>query len=184
MKSIDLIRNNLKAIPCRYTKSSISGKVTYAWGRLTLVLITKIHYIGSVKFTSNRDICPVIVTKTVCKNTLEIDGLTGCFYFVYWVYFRLGTLWYMFIIAWYFPNISETCVCFIYVICVCLRIVVLNTYCVFVLFFFVLFSLCCQFLWIVYFWFPLRYSLTCISISTIIINNEYVCVIYMYVIDA
>jgi len=32
--------------------------------------------------------------------------------------------------------------------------------CVFVLFFFVLCTLCCQFLWIVYFWLPLRYSLT------------------------
>ena len=37
--------------------------------------------------------------------------------------------------------------CLIYIICVCLRIVVFNTYCV-VIFFFVL---CCQFLWIVYF---------------------------------
>ena len=32
--------------------------------------------------------------------------------------------------------------------------------CVFVLFVFVLCTLCCQFLWIVQFWFPLRYSLT------------------------
>jgi hypothetical protein len=31
---------------------------------------------------------------------------------------------------------------------------------VFVLFFFVLCTLCCQFLWIVHFWLPLRYSLT------------------------
>ena len=35
-------------------------------------------------------------------------------------------------------------------------------YCVFVLFFFVLCTLCCQFLWNVYFWLTLRYSLTCI----------------------
>ena len=34
---------------------------------------------------------------------------------------------------------------------------------VFVLFFFVLCNLCCQFLWIVHFWLPLRYSLTFIS---------------------
>ena len=32
--------------------------------------------------------------------------------------------------------------------------------CVFVLFFFVLCILCCQFLWIVHFWLPLQYSLT------------------------
>ena len=41
--------------------------------------------------------------------------------------------------------------CLIYVICVRLRIVVSRTYCVFVLFFFVLCTLCCQFLWIVHF---------------------------------
>ena len=59
-------------------------------------------------------------------------------------------------------------------VCVCLRIVVSNTYCVvfffvlccqflwivFVLLVFVLCSLCCQFLQIVYFCLPLRYSLT------------------------
>ena len=52
--------------------------------------------------------------------------------------------------------------CLIYVICVCLRIVVPNTYCVvfFVLFYFVLCTPYCQFLWIVHFWLPLRYSLT------------------------
>ena len=33
----------------------------------------------------------------------------------------------------------------------------------FVLFFFVLCTLCCQFLWIFHFWLPLRYSLTFIS---------------------
>ena len=32
--------------------------------------------------------------------------------------------------------------------------------CVFVLFFLVLYTLCCQFLWIVHFWLPYRYSLT------------------------
>jgi hypothetical protein len=32
--------------------------------------------------------------------------------------------------------------------------------CVFVLFVFILCALCCQFLWIVHFWLPLRYSLT------------------------
>ena len=32
--------------------------------------------------------------------------------------------------------------------------------CVFVLFFFVLCTLCCQFLWIAHVWLPLRYSLT------------------------
>ena len=47
-----------------------------------------------------------------------------------------------------------------YFLCVYLRIVVSNTYCVFVLFSFVLCTLCCQFLWIVLFWLPLRYCLT------------------------
>ena len=32
--------------------------------------------------------------------------------------------------------------------------------CVFVLFFFISCTLCCQFLWIVHFWLPIRYSLT------------------------
>jgi hypothetical protein len=41
--------------------------------------------------------------------------------------------------------------CFTYVICDCLCIVVFNTYCVFVLFVFVLSTLCCQFLSIVHF---------------------------------
>jgi hypothetical protein len=73
--------------------------------------------------------------------------------------------------------------CLIYLICVCLRIVVSKTYCVvflfclsssclpyvarfsrlccvFVLLVFVLFTLCCQVLWVVHFWLPLRYSLT------------------------
>jgi hypothetical protein len=43
--------------------------------------------------------------------------------------------------------------CLIYVSCVCLLIVVSNAYCVvFVLFFFVLCTVCCQFIWIVQFW--------------------------------
>ena len=47
------------------------------------------------------------------------------------------------------------------VISVCLCIVVSNAYCVVLLFcFFVLCTQCCQFLWIVHFWWPLRYSLT------------------------
>jgi hypothetical protein len=50
---------------------------------------------------------------------------------------------------------------FIYVMCVCLHIVVSNTYCL--VYFFVLWTLCCQFFWIVRFWLPLRYSLTFIS---------------------
>ena len=49
--------------------------------------------------------------------------------------------------------------CLIYIICICLCIVVSNTYCVFALFFFVLCTLCCQFLWIVHFWLSLWYSL-------------------------
>jgi len=35
--------------------------------------------------------------------------------------------------------------------------------CVFLLFFFVLCTLCCQFLWMIHFWLLLRHSLTCIS---------------------
>jgi len=52
----------------------------------------------------------------------------------------------------------------IYVICVCLRIVVPNTYWIvfFVLFFFVLCNLCRIFLWIVHSWLPLWFSLTVI----------------------
>ena len=48
----------------------------------------------------------------------------------------------------------------IYVFSVCLLIAVSNTYCVvlcFCLFVFILCTLCCQFLWIVHFWLPLRY---------------------------
>jgi hypothetical protein len=48
--------------------------------------------------------------------------------------------------------------------CVCLHIVGANTYCVVFLFCLssscVLCTLCCQFLWIVYIWLPLWYSLT------------------------
>ena len=51
--------------------------------------------------------------------------------------------------------------CLIYIICICLRIVMSNTYRVVFLFrfFFVLCTLCCQFLWIVYFCLTFRYSL-------------------------
>ena len=54
------------------------------------------------------------------------------------------------------------CYLLIYVICVCLRIAVSNTYCVLFLFnfFLVLCALCCQFLWFDHFWLPLRCSLT------------------------
>ena len=51
--------------------------------------------------------------------------------------------------------------CLIYVICACLRIVLYNTYC----FGFcissscVLYTQCCQFLWVVHSWLPIRYSL-------------------------
>jgi hypothetical protein len=39
-------------------------------------------------------------------------------------------------------------------------------YCVFALFFFVLCTLCCQYLWLVHFWLPLWCSLTCMSMSS------------------
>jgi hypothetical protein len=48
--------------------------------------------------------------------------------------------------------------CLICVVCVGLHIMVSNTYCV-VLSFYVLCTICCQFLWIVLFWLPLRYFL-------------------------
>jgi hypothetical protein len=56
---------------------------------------------------------------------------------------------------------------FFYVVCVCLHIVVSNTYYVVFLFcvLFVLCTQCCQFLWIVHFWLPLRYSLKFIHLS-------------------
>ena len=44
--------------------------------------------------------------------------------------------------------------CLIYVICICLRIMMSNTYCVvFLVLFVFVFTLCCQFLWIVLFWY-------------------------------
>ena len=55
----------------------------------------------------------------------------------------------------------------IYVICVCLHIVVSWRCCVFVLF--CLYSSCFQFLWIVYFCFVLRYSLTFIYLTLYIL---------------
>jgi len=46
--------------------------------------------------------------------------------------------------------------------CACVCLVVSNTCCVFALLFFVLCTLCCQFLWIIHFRLPLRESLTLI----------------------
>ena len=57
-----------------------------------------------------------------------------------------------------FTSSPVVCRCLITVISVGLRKLVSNTYCI--VYFFVLFTLCCQFLWIVYFWVPLWYSLT------------------------
>jgi len=61
-----------------------------------------------------------------------------------------------------FGSFLPQVVCLIYVICVCFRIVLSNTYCVVFLlcFFVVLCTLCCQLLWIIHFWLSLRYSLT------------------------
>ena len=67
--------------------------------------------------------------------------------------------------------------CLIYVICVCLCIVVSNTYYVvfFSLFLSVLCTLCCQFLWIVHLWLPLRYSLAFIyRLNRRMYNNAYI----------
>ena len=50
--------------------------------------------------------------------------------------------------------------CFVYVICAWLSIVMSKTCCVVFLFFFILCTLCCKFLWIVHFVLPLRCSLT------------------------
>ena len=61
--------------------------------------------------------------------------------------------------------------CPVYVMCACVRIVVSNTHCVVLLFFIVLCALCCQFLWILNFWLPLRYSLTFIYYTTCIYNG-------------
>ena len=58
-----------------------------------------------------------------------------------------------------------------YVICVCLRIVVLNIFCV--VFFVVLCTLCCQFLWIVHFLIaPSVFSNVYLSIC-VYFNNPY-----------
>jgi len=57
--------------------------------------------------------------------------------------------------------------CLIYVICVCWRIVVSNTYCVVFLFFFVLCTQCCKLLWIVHFLF-------CLSLF----SNVYLLILY------
>ena len=52
----------------------------------------------------------------------------------------------------------QECSCLIFVICVCFHIMVSNTYCVvFVLFFFVFCTLCCQFLRVVHFSLPLPF---------------------------
>ena len=51
-------------------------------------------------------------------------------------------------------------------------------WCAFVLFFFVLCTSCCQFLWIVHFWLPIRYSLTFICkniFSIFLIKAENTC---------
>ena len=58
---------------------------------------------------------------------------------------------------------------FLFTLFVSLRIVVSNTYlcCIFVLFFFVLCPLCCQFLWIIHCWLLLRYSLPFIDMSAL-----------------
>ena len=57
--------------------------------------------------------------------------------------------------------------CLTYIICVCLRIVVSNTYCVVFCLSssYVICTQCCQFLWIVHSWLPLRCSLTFICIK-------------------
>ena len=65
--------------------------------------------------------------------------------------------------------------CHIYVICVCLGIVVSNTYCiVFLLWFiFVLCILYCQFLWNVNFWLHFRHSLMSIFVAPSVFSNDY-----------
>ena len=69
--------------------------------------------------------------------------------------------------------------CLIYVICVCLRIVVSNSYCAAVFLFClssvcVLCTKCCQFLWIIYFWLPFQYFLTFIYLIflSVLINSK------------
>ena len=75
---------------------------------------------------------------------------------IIWIYMPVYTM---------FDSSLPLVVCLIYVICVCLRRVVFNTLCcVFDLYFFILYTLCCQFLWIVHFLLPLRYSLKLICL--------------------
>ena len=50
--------------------------------------------------------------------------------------------------------------------------------CVFVLFVFILCTLCCQFPWIVHFWFPLRYSLTLLYWYYSTGNTVILCLLY------
>jgi hypothetical protein len=60
--------------------------------------------------------------------------------------------------------------------------------CVFALFFFVLFTICCQFFWIVHFLLPLRYSLAFIAHLRVLIYLEisqkimfvYICIVIEY----
>ena len=74
----------------------------------------------------------------------------------------------------------------IYVICVCLRIMVTNTYCVVTLIcFIVLCTQCCQFLWVLHFYWPLRYSLAFIQtdpwkITIYILNNQNESLVILY----
>jgi cell division protein FtsW (lipid II flippase) len=69
-------------------------------------------------------------------------------------------LWAYLMTAHLTMSVPDDGTCLIYFICVCLRIVVSNTYCVVFLFcfFFVLCTLCCQFLWIVFFIAPSVFS--------------------------
>ena len=76
--------------------------------------------------------------------------------------------------------------CLIYVICVCLRIVVSNTSCVvFLICFIVMCTQCRQFLWILHFEWPLRYSLAFIqtdpwTITIYIFNNQNESLVILY----
>jgi hypothetical protein len=67
--------------------------------------------------------------------------------------------------------------CRIYLVCVSLCIMVCNTYCV--AFFFVLCTLCCQFLWVVHFWLHIRYSLTLTKINNFCLQLHYAYIWYM-----
>ena len=63
--------------------------------------------------------------------------------------------------------------CLIYINCVCLRILMSNTYYVLFLFCFVLFfSSCCYFLWVVLYWLPQRYSVSFIIMKQTQFNNH------------